>query len=84
MNQKEDKVPEDSGCALHPSCLACPEPMCVYDFPGGPKAYARYKAMRVLLETGMDINAAAKELCIHTRTAQRRFVKAAGRKVLLT
>ncbi len=31
--QIEHNIYEDTGCALHPKCLECPRPRCVYDDP---------------------------------------------------
>lgn len=72
-------MPKQDGCPLHPSCLTCPEPVCIYDFPGGINALLRFKEMRAALERGKDVNDVAEELSIHLSTARRRFNKVAGR-----
>lgn len=74
---------KDKGCFLHPSCAGnadagippCPELICVYDFPGGVKAFLRMKQMREMLTGGMDMKEIATELSITVCSVQRRYNK---------
>lgn len=82
MTISEYRVDEDIGCALHGSCLTCPEPICVYDFPGGLRAYYRYKEFWLLLDMGMDIDKAAEQLNISRRAARLIYKKTSEKLVL--
>lgn len=77
----KDKYSRDTGCCVNPERMTidCLETICAKEFPGGIKAFLRYKAMRALLEQGYDINSAARELKISVSEAQKRFNRAAGR-----
>jgi DNA-binding transcriptional ArsR family regulator len=33
MKKTLDKICEDTGCRSHPSCLDCPEPICLEEIP---------------------------------------------------
>lgn len=46
---------KDDGCHLHDSCLNCPEPICIYDFPGYKKNWERFKIVVDLFEQGLSI-----------------------------
>ena len=70
---KQEKYPKDRGCFLHPSCLTCPEEVCVFDFPGGIKAFLKDQETKRLMEEGIDPKTMAEQLCIHKRTAERRI-----------
>lgn len=72
----EDHLYRQMNCCLHPcSVLECPEPICAADFPGGVKAFLRYKEMRAILESTNDINDAASKLSLTPQTVQRRYNK---------
>lgn len=46
---------KDDGCHLHNSCLNCPEPICIYDFPGYTKSWEKFKEVHILLQNGLSI-----------------------------
>lgn len=68
----EEKFIPDTGCELHPACLACPEPICGYDYPGGMKAYIKHKELLDILNSGCTNVVNAESLGIHKRTFERR------------
>lgn len=55
--------------------MQCNEPICAMDFPGGIKALLRYKQVKGLLESGMDVNQLAEALGIHITNARKLFKK---------
>lgn len=65
---------QDRGCELHPSCLSCPEPVCVLELPGGKatrKANARLRQCLSLAAQGVSSQAIACQLGVSVRTIQR-------------
>lgn len=64
----------DEGCHLHPSCLACPLPQCIYDVVGG-SARLRYLEVQSkvyeLYNRGVSAPDIARHLYISRRTVYR-------------
>ena len=69
----DDSFAQDTGCILHPSCLTCPEPICAFEFPGGIKAYIKYKEMQAVLNQGVDLHEAARRLGATSRQTKKLF-----------
>lgn len=64
----------DRGCDLHPSCLNCPEPVCIYDLPRGKQTRRlslRQKSIRTLAANGMPNGRLAQLFKCSVRTIQR-------------
>ena len=62
----------DTGCDLHPSCLACPLEVCRYDAtPGNAITIQRAARERELSAQGWTVPAIARELGVHVRTVYR-------------
>lgn len=80
---RHDKFPADRGCHLHPSCLACPEPRCVYDRDRFEQVRIRYlrahhkraEAVKELVNRGVSkldaVQQVAQRLGIDARTVFR-------------
>jgi hypothetical protein len=77
---RRDALPEhtdyaDTGCDLHPSCLACPLERCRYDEPGGARRLASDERDRSVLslrnDAGLPIGAIAGRFGISRRTVFR-------------
>ncbi|MGD9890984.1 MAG: hypothetical protein AB7R89_28335 [Dehalococcoidia bacterium] len=67
-----DEEYADTGCELAPRCLACPLPDCKYTMPPGrAKRLIRTMQLTRLLDTGLNIAAAAVALGISRRAAYR-------------
>jgi len=78
---QEEYLYKDTRCCLNPcSVKDCPEPICVFDYPGGMRAYLKQQEMRKLLDDGMSFEQVALALNIGIDAVQRRFNKA--KKVL--
>ena len=68
----EEHVYRDKGCSIHGACLTCPLSRCRYERP--PKAALLDVAalqMLTLVESGMEIAAAARQLGRSPRTGYR-------------
>jgi hypothetical protein len=63
---------KDSGCQYHPSCLTCPEPMCIFEYPGGPEDYFRHKELIKILDDGLSTKEASEKLGITEQSVKRR------------
>lgn len=72
----------DRGCHLHPSCLRCPRPVCIYDEPAHKRRGTRSqdarggiserkRRVRLLAKTGRPPKAIARELGVGLRTVYR-------------
>lgn len=64
----------DEGCELHPSCLRCPLPRCVYDEPGGKGQWHRNRRDQKLLmlhREGVDVPSLVRRFGITERTVYR-------------
>ena len=70
---QEEKYPKDKGCFLHPTCLECPEPICIFDFEGGIKAFLKDKETKRLISEGASSKDIARQLGIDQSTARRRI-----------
>jgi len=74
---RADALPErcawrDTGCELHPSCLACPRPACIYDSPKPDRTqYDRAYRVARMLAGGLSYRAVAGRLGISERTVAR-------------
>ncbi len=86
--RRRDALPEhtdynDTGCDLHPSCLACPLVRCRYDEPGGARRIASDERDRAIVrlrrEDGLQIGALALRFAISRRTVFRVLARAAER-----
>lgn len=73
-----DRVPEldhyeDTGCRMHPSCLQCPLPRCVYELPAArPKRMAaRDREIAQLYYAGHSADAIAAHFGLHPRSVLR-------------
>ena len=66
------RVPEDNGCRLHPSCLGCPRPVCIYDVPLQVqlKNGAIARVMGLVLQGCTNVEV-AEQLGLSVRTVQR-------------
>jgi hypothetical protein len=81
---RRDALPEhtlylDTGCDLHPSCLACPLVRCRYDEPGGVRrllSNQRDRTIVALQRQGRPVNAIAQRFGISRRTVFRVLAKA--------
>ena len=82
MNDKDwldDPLPEyvryrDEGCGLSNSCLNCPFPRCIYEFPGGMQRYqSDRRAREIVFQYGRGITPKqiARQLGESLRTVQR-------------
>lgn len=70
----DDGHPSDSGCAISPSCLACPLPQCRYDVPHGLIRIKRLAVDERVIELRMDgrsIRDISGSVGIAVRTVQR-------------
>lgn len=72
------KYVADDGCVLHPRCVECTEPICMFDYPDGPVAYLKQKALKELLDAGCDIDQAADKLVLSKSATQRRYKRSHG------
>ena len=69
---------EDTGCHLHPSCLKCPRPICIYDEPKSRRnetnravstgAFNRMKVKAMLMDGITNANVIAETLGMSRRT----------------
>ena len=66
-------VPADRGCHLHPCCVQCPRPACVYDRP--PRAHqdalARHVQILEALNEGRTYRDVAADLGVPLRQVSR-------------
>ncbi len=76
----DDGLPEnyhyrDEGCAIAPSCLNCPLPVCIYDIPRGKQKHLKEirdcEIRRLFLEEGKDAEQIAQLFGVSKRTVQR-------------
>lgn len=73
----EDRNYVDTGCAVAPACLACPLPACVHDDPKWRTRVQREELV-ALVQGGMAVKAAARQVRVSDRNAYR-FMKEAAR-----
>jgi hypothetical protein len=74
-----DTLPEktryrDDGCEIHPHCLTCPLPRCVYEEPGGLKGTLmalRDREIVTLKDRGIPIEEIADRFGVSRRTVFR-------------
>jgi len=69
-----DAIYVDTGCHIHPRCLACPLPVCILDDPHAKQraaATGHRRSLLRLLEHGHTIPQAARLLGVPRRTAYR-------------
>lgn len=78
MTELDLIIPADRGCYLHPSCLACPRPVCVYEddhytYDGQQKRITvqRTEAAHALRQQGLTVEAIASAIGVSRRTVQR-------------
>lgn len=72
-------VPDDSGCEVSPSCLACPLPVCKYDEPGilsRMKREGRDEEIVRLRRRGMAVYVIARNTRVTIRTVYRVLAQA--------
>lgn len=81
-----DTLPElfpyrDDGCHVHPHCLTCPLPRCIYDEPGLQRQW-RQERDRQLLEMyrsgGIRVETLARRFGLSKRTVFRVLARARG------
>lgn len=65
----------DEGCHIHPSCLTCPLPRCIYDEPGWYRRWLREQRDRQILQAWRRNHTTVAELArsfgVSTRTVFR-------------
>ncbi len=65
----------DDGCYVHPHCLTCPLPCCIYDEPDGGRAMLKEIRDRKLLtayhEEGLSVETLAQRFEISKRSVYR-------------
>jgi len=69
-----DGIYADNGCPIHPKCLECPLPMCVYDLDLDQQALQGYfnRAKKFhLVKKAKDAHHLAELANIHIRSAYR-------------
>lgn len=75
MSRNGESFVPDTGCDLHPSCLACPRAICIFDEPRSRAPSQRTALMRVrvtnLKARGLSVADIAHELNVTSRTVQR-------------
>ena len=66
-------VPADRGCHLHPCCVQCPRPACIYDRPPRAQqdAIARHVRILAALNDGRTFRAVAADLGVTLRMVAR-------------
>ena len=66
-------VPADRGCHLHPCCVQCPRPACVYDRPPRAHQDALARHLRILnaLNEGRTWDDVAAEIGVSKQTVGR-------------
>lgn len=72
----------DRGCALHPSCLACPRPVCIHDDPRVAGARVLQQLADRRTEEAMDLYRAGvpvAEIAARTGIPQRAIYRALAR-----
>ena len=65
---------KDEGCHLHPSCLSCPEPVCIYELPpskGGAKRKTTPDQRLVIKRSKEPRHVLAKRFGISVRVVSR-------------
>jgi hypothetical protein len=73
---------QDTGCNLHPACLACPRPQCKYDDPERERikqteeANLRDAKIIAMLSKGESTQTTANFFSVSQRTIQRAIKKA--------
>ncbi len=75
-----DLLPEqtgyrDDGCYIHPKCLTCPLPRCIYDEPDGGRAMLKemrdQKLLKVYRKEGLGVAELAERFGISKRSVYR-------------
>ncbi|MSQ15700.1 MAG: sigma-70 family RNA polymerase sigma factor [Dehalococcoidia bacterium] len=65
----------DDGCYVHPHCLTCPLPHCIYDEPDGGRAMLKELRDQKLLDAyhkeGLDVDTLAQRFGISKRSVYR-------------
>lgn len=69
--REEEIVYADTGCHLHPSCLACPEVICVLEFPGGKRGLERFVKVFAMKRSGMTSDQIARKMQMSRRVVNR-------------
>lgn len=78
----------DDGCTVHPHCLECPLPQCIYDVPGAERSriVIRFQAdqldrrvARAALRLGPSPTKLARVLGCSARTVSRSLARIRGR-----
>lgn len=65
---------QDTGCHVHPACLSCPLPACIYDDPAGSRRgalAARNREIVAALAGGAAFDDVAARYGLHPRTLYR-------------
>lgn len=73
----EEYLYKQQMCCLHPFCPVqdCPEPVCVFDFPGGMRAFLQQKEIHDLMDTGLNTQEIAEKLGLTRQSVIRRLNK---------
>lgn len=78
-----DNIPADKGCHLHPSCLSCPRPACIYDEAPGSQyeraAAEKQAQIAALRAQGVSVDAMVPVLGFGRRTIYRHLALMKGR-----
>ncbi len=65
----------DTGCVIHPSCLSCPLPRCIYDEPQEERRESQQRRDREIydqyVKCGHDIRSLAERFGVSRRTVHR-------------
>jgi len=70
----KDYLRRDTGCEFAPSCFNCPFEVCVYEYPGGKKAWLkkeRNKSIKELRQKGKSTKELAEMFKVGVRAIQR-------------
>lgn len=69
-----ESMARGDGCEVHPACLSCPLPQCVFDTPDGLHKWRleqRNQRIRDVLATGLSKQEIATRFTLDIRTIQR-------------